>query len=180
MALNFDASNSPEVVSDSYCSSIVNNQNIPLPSINVGESCLIDGKHYSQGDYNQLRRNNLNMFEEKYMQVLNDNSLNEYQRHNQLSCIMNKLMDNIVTVTQHNDSSFRRNQALENLIEQNKINLEKNEDQLLLNKDIQLVKDHRVLSSEARNKKIDMYYIIMVSLIVGIIIVILILQNFVL
>lgn len=178
MALTIDASNSPQVISDSYCSSITNN--IPTPSINVGESCLVNGNYYSEGDYNQLRRNNLNMFEEKYMEILNNNSLNEYQRHTNLACIMNKLMDNIVTVTQQNDTRFKKNQRLENLVDQNKINIEKNEDQLLLNKDINLVKDHRVASSESRNKRIDMYYIIMVSLIVGIVVVILILQNFVL
>ena len=42
---------------------------------------------------------------------------------------------------------------------------------LMKDKDIQLVKDHRVASSNARARRIDMYYIIMVALIVGIIIV---------
>lgn len=178
MSLTLDASNSPQVISDSNCSSITDT--IPTPSVNVGESCLVNGNYYSQGDYNQLRRTNLNMFEEKYKEILNDNSLNEYQRHSNLSCIINKLMDNIVTVTQQNHTRFRKNQRLENLVHQNKINIEKNEDQLLLDKDIKLVKDHRVASSESRNKRIDMYYIIMISLIVGIVVVILILQNFLL
>lgn len=176
MALTFNAFSSPQLVSN--CSNVTSN--IPTPSFNVGESCFEDNKYYSQGDYNQLRRNNLNLFEEKYMEVLNDNTLNEYQRHQNLACIMNKLMDNIYTVTEINDTNFKTNQGLENLVEQNKINIDKNEDQLLLNKDIKLVKEHRVASSESRNKRIDMYYIILVSLIVGIVIVILILQNFVL
>ena len=120
------------------------------------------------------------MFEEKYMNVLNNNTLNEYQRHHQLACIMNKLMDNIVTVTGQNDTRFKKNQAIQNLIKQNEIAMDKNEDALMKDKDIQLVKDHRVASSNARARRIDMYYIIMVALIVGIIIVILILQNFVL
>lgn len=176
MALSFNASSSPQLVNN--CSSVTND--IPRPVFNVGESCLVDGKYYSQGDYNQLRRRNLEMFENKYMEILNDNTMDEYRRHRNLACIMNSLMDNIVNVTQQNNTRFTSNQSMENLIEQNKINIEKNEDQLLLNKDINLVKEHRVLSSDSRNKRIDMYYIVMFSLIVGIVIVILILQNFVL
>ena len=178
MALSMDAANAPQVVSDSSCRKITDN--ISTPSFEIGESCLVDGKYYSQGDYNQLRKNNINMFEEKYMNILNNNTLNEYQRHHQLACIMNKLMDNIVTVTGQNDTRFKKNQAIQNLIKQNEIMLDKNEDSLVKDKDIQLVKDHRVASSNARSSRIDMYYIIMVALIVGIVIVILILQNFVL
>ena len=178
MALSMDAANSPQVVSDSYCSSITDN--IPTPSFNIGESCLVNGKYYAEGDYNQLRKNNITMFENKYMAILNNNRINEYQRHNQLACVMNKLMDNIVTVTEQNDARFKKNQALHNLVKKNEIHIDKNKDALMKDKDIKLVKDHRVASSEARNKRIDMYYIIMVSLIVGIVVVILILQNFVL
>lgn len=77
-------------------------------------------------------------------------------------------------------SALKKNQALHNLVKKNEIHIDKNEDALMKDKDIKLVKDHRVASSESRNKRIDLYYIIMVSLIVGIIVVILILQNFVL
>jgi len=178
MALSMDAANAPQVVSDSSCSRITDN--ISTPSFEIGESCLVDGKYYSQGDYNQLRKNNIGMFEEKYMNILNNTTLNEYQRHHQLACIMNKLMDNIVTVTGQNDTRFKKNQAIQNLIGQNEITLDKNEDSLMKDKDIKLVKDHRVANSESRSRRIDMYYIIMVALIVGIVIVILILQNFVL
>ncbi len=176
MASSFNAAISPQLISN--CSSVTDN--IPTPSYNVSETCIVNNNKYSQGDYNQLRKNNLNMFEQKYMQVLNDNTLNEYQRHSNLACVMNKLMDNIVTVSQQNNTRFMSNQGLENLIEQNKINIDANQDKLLLNKDIKLVKDHRVASSDKRKKRIELYYIIMVALIVGIVIVILILQNFVL
>ena len=54
-------------------------------------------------------------------------------------------MDNIVAVTGQNDTRFKRNQNLETLIEQNKIHLDKNKDVLIKDKDIQLVKDHRVV-----------------------------------
>ena len=178
MSNSMDASSPPGLVTASECSPITTD--IPTPSYLVGESCIVNGKTYSQGDYNQLRRNNINAFEEKYMRVLNNNRLNEYQRHQQLACIMNKLMDNIITVTDQNDDRFKGNQALENLIEQNKIHLDKNKDALVKDKDIQLVKDHRVATSKSRTKRIDMYYIIMVSLIIAIVLVIFILQIFVL
>ena len=78
-----DASSPPGLVTAYECSST---NNIPTPSYLVGESCIVDGKIYSQGDYNQLRRSNIDAFEEKYMMVLNDNNiLNEYQRHQQLA-----------------------------------------------------------------------------------------------
>ena len=144
-----------------------NSMNFNLPTFPAGESCILDDKTYTTGqDFNEMRRYNLERIESEYNRILGEPNLNEYERHTQIVCLLNKLMDNVIRATEINATNYNKLSNKQNIVDSNKSLMSSQESVISKNEDSSLVTKYRNETSESRNNKLKMEFLIYVVLII--------------
>lgn len=151
---------------DSQCDVIIDEMDISKFNLNDENSCVIGGRTYAKSDvdYVTLRRENLNRIEEEYNTI--NNTLNDFERHSQMVCLMNKLFHNIKQVTENNDVMEQKNLENENLARENEKVIEANRDIKKKDKNLNLVTSANVVGSKDSKNQIRVQYLIFIVLIV--------------
>ena len=100
---------------DTQCSSILSEMD--LPTYQIGESCIQGGRKYAKSDkdFSTLRNEYLEALNGEYRRISNDMGLTDFEKHSQLSCLMNKLLDNITAVSENNQEIHQKNLEKEQL-----------------------------------------------------------------
>ena len=88
-----------------------------LPSYQIGESCVQGGRKYAKSDkdFSTLRAEYLEALNGEYREITDDMSLTDFEKHSKLSCLMNKLLENIVAVSNNNQEMLNKNLEKEQL-----------------------------------------------------------------
>ena len=139
-----------------------------LPKYEIGESCIQGGRQYAKSDkdYVTLRRENLELLEREYDELNNNMSLTDFEKHSRITCLMNKLLHNIITVSSKNDEVSRKNLENEQIARENDRIIKTNKDLKSKEKDSELVKTASLAGGEENTKRMRIQYIIFIALIV--------------
>ena len=90
----------------------------------------------------QLFRGTLNG---EYREITNDMSLTDFEKHSKLSCLMNKLLENILAVSNNNQEMLNKNLEKEQLARENERIIETNSSLKSKEKNAGLVKEAEVV-----------------------------------
>jgi hypothetical protein len=150
---------------DSQCGNILSEMN--LPNYQIGESCVQGGRKYAKSDkdFATLRSEYLEALNGEYRKITSDMSLTDFEKHSQLSCLMNKLLENIVSVSGSNQELLHKNLEKEQLARENERIIETNSSLKAKEKNAGLVKEAEIIGSEGNAKRVRTQYIIFISLI---------------
>lgn len=150
---------------DSKCSNIISN--IELPSYQIGESCVHNGRKYAKSDkdFVSLRNEYLESLNSEYREITNDMSLTDFEKHSKLLCLLNKLLENITAISNNNQELLHKNLEKEQLARENERIIETNTTLKHKGKNAELVKDAEVFGSEKNTKRTRVQYIIFITLI---------------
>jgi hypothetical protein len=153
---------------DSQCDVIIDEMDISKFNLNDENSCVVGGRTYAKSDvdYVTLRRENLNRIEEEYNTINGNNTLNDFEKHSQIVCLMNKLFHNIKQVTENNDVMEEKNLENENLARENETVIEANRDIKKKDKNLNLVTSANVVGSKESKNQIRVQYLIFIILII--------------
>jgi hypothetical protein len=139
-----------------------------IPNYEIGESCIEGGRKYanSDKDYVTLRRENLELLQKEYDDLNNNMALTDFEKHSRMTCLMNKLLHNIITVSSKNDDVSKKNLENEQLARENDRIIKTNKDVKSKQKNSGLVKTASIAGGEENTKRIRIQYIIFMALIV--------------
>jgi len=151
---------------DNECTSIIDDMD--LPKYEIGESCVQGGRKYAKSDkdFVTLRKENLDLIEKEYSEINNNMSLTDYEKHSKIACLMNKLLNNIITVSTNNQEVLTKNLDNEQLSRENDRIIKTNKELKAKEKNSGLVKTANIAGGEENTKRMRTQYIIFISLIV--------------
>ena len=152
---------------DSQCDIIIDDMDLSSFSVNDDHKCISGGRTYAKSDkdFVTLRRENMERIQQEYNAVSNNNTLTDFERNSQLVCIMNKVFDNIKTVTENNDEMTQANMEKEHTTRENDMLIEKNREIKKKDKDLNLVTNANLVGTEESKKQIQIQYLIFLVLI---------------
>ena len=138
-----------------------------LPSFQIGKSCVENGRKYAKSDkdFVTLRNEYLESLNSEYRNITNDMSLTDFEKHSKLSCLMNKLLKNIVGISESNQELLHKNLEKEHLARENERIIETNTTLKMKGKNAELVKDAEVIGSNINTNRMRVQYIIFITLI---------------
>ena len=146
------------------CSSV----NIPTyPSSNGAcERTGADGSstiYYDSISPNTLHQAHLDRYEAVFNELMNDTSLNNYNKHEKINCLLNGLLSDI----RSNYENFNQDlNQLQSQLNSERNHVEQQENVLRTNEDSELVTKYRNENSEKRNKQMNTQFTIYVTMIV--------------
>jgi len=151
---------------DKECVSVIDEMDIP--NYEIGESCIEGGRKYanSDKDYVTLRRENLELLQKEYDDLNNNMALTDFEKHSRMTCLMNRLLHNIITVSSKNDDVSKKNLENEQLARENDRIIKTNKDVKSKQKNSGLVKTASIAGGEENTKRMRIQYIIFMALIV--------------
>lgn len=172
---NVSDENSEGIVVADYYNFIgnINNRCVPLLSemnvsnTQIGESCVKDGNRYikSNNSYLEMRKKNLKMYSDAYKNI-KVNHVNEFDKHSKIACIMNKMLNNIMSVSEEKQKLTSENLDMESIVRENEKVIEENQNIKSKDKNNELVNIERVEGTKNNKKNIKTQYIIFITLII--------------
>ena len=150
---------------DTQCGNVLSEMN--LPNYQIGESCVQGGRKYAKSDkdFATLRSEYLEALSGEYRTISNDMGLTDFEKHSKLSCLMNKLLENIVAVSGSNQEMLHKNLEKEQLARENERIIETNSSLKAKEKNAGLVKEAEIVGSEGNAKRVRTQYVIFIALI---------------
>ena len=141
---------------------------VNIPTYPSSDTCVITGTNdrtiYNSRETSlQLQQNHLDKFEAEFNSLINDNSSNNYDKHQKINCLLNSLLGNIKTNYENYNLGIDN---IQNQLNSEKRHLEEQLNVLKTNENSDLVTKYRDENSKKRNKQMSTQFTIYVTMIV--------------
>ena len=94
------------------------------------------------------------------------NHVNEFDKHSKIACLMNKMLSNIMSVSEEKQKLLTDNLDLESVVRENEKVINENQNIKSKNKNNELINIERVEGTKNNKQNIKTQYIIFITLII--------------